>query len=664
MNFSGRLKYFRSFSYWPEMILFLSFLICIFKLDITWFSAEMSRDLSRSIDWLSFKSNSWLGPEIDLGSRRLPGPFFYWIIGFFWSLTHSITGILFLKILFTKICVYVLIKELKKNYSLAFVLFFSLQFLLMPVYLETLRNLWSPSLIVSFCCLLFSCALKFQSTNKPIWIWLAGLTAFVGLQIHFSVLIPYLAFLICLLLFKNRIRIVVFQILILVVFLTLWNCFVPGAELQQQANNFYKLSTFLASRFSDLSFHLSLSLKPIQDYDLFTVLTKTSVRLGWISAYFVNILNPFLNLAVLVVYLCSLIYFIYRKFKIFKFIEMFSLLWFLFFVMTYFTTKDMIDVPYRNGLCLYPIQFFLLMLALDNLHSLFQRKIILFYILLIIISTSHLYFILNFYKFQNLTARTHQTQNDNLELNLKTKKYIYSLVDANNAGLDPFMLLHGRSISKMRLNEMNTKETELYFGLYRSITGQSTRIQSEIKDLPSQNSWLFQLRSFNELKLNPRSPFLVSELKTENLPSDLVLKYLNSDSDGIGKSHWANTNLIMPLAFLQKDSAAKNLRLEFKLNSSENKYLNLILDDNNIYNFGHQANYKLLQVRFDKKAQSPVEKYQGYLLVQNQYIFKIPNRLDQVKVVIELKIETTEIPNFSRLDIFTTPYLLSAEELP
>lgn len=653
----------RKFSFYPELILLISFFLCIYRLDLNWFNTHMSRDLIRSFAWIHGQPDSWLGPEMGWDYKRLPGPFYYLMTAFFWSLTHSIEGVLFLKILFTLVCSYLLIRELKKNHSALFVSFFAMQFLWMPVFIETLRDLWNPSLIVAFCCLIFISALKYQNSLQRRWIILVSLIAYLGIQIHFSVTIPFLAFALTVIYFKQHRNLMILNLCVFAIFLLTWVFLNPVHELSQQLDTFYGLGAIVPNRIWDLSYHLSLSLKAIEDYDLFFNLTQSGLKLGWISVSFVLLINPLLNGINLVLFILG-IGILFRRFKRQgpSWIEVFSVSWFLIFVISFLITKHKPQMPYRYGLCLYPIQFYLLLLAFEKVTSRFQIKIA-FFSLLILISISHLYFIVHYYEFQDRLARAHHTQNDNLELNLRTKKFIYSLQAAPISRTDPFMFLHGRSMNKMRLKEMNWPQTTPYFGLYEALTGHQVQYSESIIEQDPQSSWLFQLRNLQELGLNPQAPFLLTELKVENLPQNLVIKYLDERSEGIEKIFWKNSNLILPLAFLSYPVKTKILHLEFNLDSTENKFLNLLIDDNATYRFAYKTIYKLLQVKINGKVQAPIETHKGYFLVQNQYIYKIKKDIPLSKVVIELKIETDEVPNYSRLDLFTSPIILPPEEL-
>lgn len=662
MNLVYKLERFKKISYWPEFVLAISLIISVCCLDLTWFNTHMSRDLNRAFEWIHLQPSSWLGPEMGWDYKRLPGPFYYFILGFFWLMTHSVEGVLFLKIIFSSICVFLLLKELKKIHSIFFVSLFSLQFVFMPVYIATIRNLWNPSLIIAFCCLIFVCALKYMLTQRYFWIWVATVTSILGMQIHFSVVVPYLAFICAVLFFKRHKKIVFYNIVLLSIWIFSWLYFNSAPGFDQQLKTFYGLNQFILNRFQDFGYHLSLSLKPVTDYDLFFMLTKAGVQAQLISSDFVNYLNPVFNFLYLVVFILSfssLVHYFIKSKKI-NFVEAFALLWLLFFIVSYVVTKHKEQLPYRYGLCLYPIQFYLLCRAVFIFKKSIQKVIICFVIL---VSVTHLYFIYHFYLFQEVFGRTHHTHLDNLELTLKNKKYIYNYLRPE-VSEDPLGSFHGRAINKMRLKEMNWEQTQAYFGLYKALTGKSIQydLSTIMNETPSE-AWLYQLKSLHQIELRNESSFNLIKMNLKQLPHNLLIKYLNPDGSLINSLEWKNTNLIVPLAFVKQYQQDLIIRIEFDIDTYNYKYLNVLIDDNAYYKFAYQPQFKIVDVKINSERISESHFYRGHFLVQNQYIYEVSSSASNSHVIIDLKPESILVPNFSRLDIFSTPDLLFQEEL-
>lgn len=658
MNFYLDFERLKKNTYWPEIILIGSLFLSFYSLDLSWFNTHMSRDLSRTFEWLHLQPSSWLGPEMGWDFKRLPGPFYYILLGIFWLLSPSIEGLIAAKISFTGVCIYLLIKELKKKYSVFFVSIFSLQFLFMPVYIASIRNLWNPSLIIAFCCLIFWCAMKYMYAYRPIWIWICTLIAALGLQIHFSVIIPYLAFLAAIGVCGRHKKIILYNFLPILVWLFFWLYLSSAPEFTRQLQTFYGLNQFVLNRLQDLSFHLSLSLKPIHDYDLFYMLTRAGVKADLISGFFVNMMNPILNIGYLIIFIISILFLVrqYIKTKKLDFVEVFSIFWFIFFIISYVVTKHKEQLPYRYGLSLYPVQFFLVCLS----FSLYKNKVKkILTILITIIACAHIYFIYHFYLFQNLFGRTHHTHQDTLELTLRNKVFIYDFIKFRDSQ-DPFEILHGRAINKMRLKEMNWEQTEPYFGLYQALFGKKIEYNADIMNRPPTEAWLFQLNSFSE---NNVSSFHLQKINPSQLPKNLVIKYFDESGSEVQSVNWKNTNLIMPLAFLNMNQRINSIRLEFDLDASYGSYLNLLLDNNEYYKFAYPTVFKLVSIKLNKKNIDVDYSYQGRFLVQNQLIYKMPISISSRQFVVDLQIGDMIKPNFSRIDIFTTLTLLDQEEL-
>ncbi len=516
----------RQFSFYPELVLLLSFLFSILNLNLVKFDSAMSLHLVRTFEWVNFNPSSWRGPEVADFSFRLIGPFYYWMTGLFWSFTRSIEGLLFINILFSYLSFYLLIKEFKKNLSLSGTVIWSFLFLLTPLLFVSLRQLENSALLNALCCLVFWCALKYLAEPTKRWLWTTGVIAALSLQVHLATAAPCLAFVGIIFIKTNRIK---SQIL----FCGLW--LILGALL-------YPLTSELNFLILPSSFLL------IQTYEKFLLQNKY-LRPGFI------ILTLFVGL-----------------------------------LSSYFTIQN----------------------HFDQLHL-----------------------------GRALTS----------DMTLKLKKFIYSM--SSSDGTDPFAMIHGRAVNQMRREEMNSSQTEAYYGLFRSLSDRKITYNRSIADRRPDSSWLFQLRNHHEMAIGAETPFLMTEIKPQSLPQNTVIKYLNEKSQGLEKIRWNNSNLILPFAFVSQPEQTKIVRLEFQLNSQTDKYLNILMDS--------EEDYKLLQVKFNKKVQAVIEHYPGSSAQQSQYIFKVPEKIDQAKVVVELKVLTNKIPNYSRLDIFTSGYLLASE---
>ena len=526
-----KLETIRKFSFYPELVLLVSFFLSILNLNLIQFDSHMSLHLARVFEWVQLNPSSWRGPEIADFSFRLFGPFYYWLTGLFWSITQSIEGVAFMNILFSYFCFYLLMKELKKNLSLSGLIIWAFLFLLTPLLFVSIRQLASASLLNAFSCLIFYGALKYELQKLAKWMWVVSIVTILALQIHLAVSVPYLAFVGIAFFKSDKIKI---STLFCSFWLILGLAFFP---LSQEINFLILPTAFLLTQ----TYENFFSSKPILKYG-FLGLTSISC-------------------------------------------------------------------------------FFSLGLTLQNhftpLHS----------------------------------GRILSPNGPTSSMTLKLKKFIYSMNP--HGGADPFAMIHGRAVNQMRREEMNSAQTETHYGLYQSLFNHKINYDRSLADARPDSSWLFQLRNHHEMSLGAEKPFLMTEIKPQSLPQNMVIKYLNERSQGLEKVRWNNSNLILPFAFLTQPQQTKIVRLEFQINSQTDKYLNLLIDA--------EDSYKLLQVKFNSKVQTALEHYPGNSIQQSQYIYKIPDRIDQARVAVELKVLTNDVPNYSRLDIFTSGYLLASE---
>jgi len=521
----------KNFCFYPELVLLASFLFSILNLNLIQFDSKMSLHLARVFEWVQLNPSSWRGPEVADLSFRLVGPFYYWLTGFFWSFTQTVEGVLFVNILFSYICFYLLIKELKRNLNTISLTIWAFFVLLTPLIFTAVRQLESSSLLAAFSSLIFVGLLKYEAQRRTNWIWFTLIITLFAIQIHLAIMVPCLAF-------------------------------VAAAFFKSDKKK-------MSSLFCSVWLILGVAFLPLTKEIHFLILPSSLLLIQ-----------------------------IYENFLLPKPLFKYS---------------------------------FLVLTLISGLFSLSQAL------------QNH---------FNPLhTGRVLSAQGLTSKMTLKLKKFIYSL--STGDATDPFTIIHGRAANQMRREEMNSSQTETYYGLYQSLYKRKISYDRSLIEKRPDSSWLFQLRNHHELAIGAESPFLMTEIKPQSLPQNTVIKYLNEKSQGVEKVHWNNSNLILPFAFLTYPAQTKTVRLEFQINSDTDKYLNLLMDS--------EENYKLLQVKFNSKVQAALEHYPGNSIQQSQYIYKIPENIDQAKVVVELKVLTDALPNYSRLDIFTSGYLLASE---
>lgn len=661
MNTLQKIKSYKS--YLPYLLLFISFGFCIYKIDLTWFNTHMARDLARAQDWLNFNPSNWLGPEMGWDYKKLPGPLYYWLLAPL-KLFNSVIFILFFKSIVVFSVLVLLAREIKKMLGENVLIDFLLLFTLMPVYVLTSRNLWNPSLVILFNSLLLLFFIKFLNSKKILWIWLITTTAFVGMQVHFSVLVMYSAMAFTIL-FSSHIerKIKILQLALmakLVLWLAVWYFFNFVPEFNTQLNNFYGLNAHLIKRVFDLSYHLSLNLRELEDYDLFTLLFKSLSELGMIAGSSVKVVSLLLNIMFFAILVYSLVCIAtnYRKER--KAFDLFLLIHFLFFLISIIVLKNKAQVPYRYGLCLYPVQFIIISYGLHLGFSFKQIILKSFRYICVFTFIFYAYFNLKMIQAQEITGRSHHTNNDNLELNLKSKQYLYDFLKKNvHMKEDPFNYLHGRSVNKFRLKEMNWEQSIPYFSLYSMRTGNQFKYTEDIKNEQIQDNWLVQLKNLKALKSDPSNALQIVEMSSETLPKKLKISYFDSKGKMLLFENWHNSALIMPSAFSKNLKEADTISLDFYAESGTYPYLNLLIDDNDSYKPAYEPVYEVLSVKANNVDLHPTS-YLGYFLVQNQYIFKLaPINNTQISIRLKLK---TKINNYSRIDIFLTENELPQEE--
>lgn len=642
----------------PEFLLLISFGFCIYQLDLNWFNSHMSRDVLRAQSW------NWLGPELGWDYKRLPGPLYYLLLGAL-TLAKSLYFILFSKLVALYSVIYLLIREIRKHFPAPILNIFLGLFLFMPVFIFSSRNLWNPSLVVLFNSLQFLFILKFIEAPSKKYIFLSLFTGFCGLQVNFSTLIGFLAFGLTLLLTQTpekrlkKLQLAGFGILLLWLGAWYFADYVP--EFNNQITSFYGLSSFSLNRLHDLGTTLTLSLEEIKDYDLFSLYFNSLAELGLINKGLVTGISDFLFFLYSILYVVVFTAVAREYLRHRRMLDLFLLAYNLLFLFSILIFKNKMNIPYRYGLAIYPVQFFLLSYGLYLMWN--TKKIYKGFQLLAAVTTVfYLYFNTKMFEAQALLGRAHHTNYDNLELTVRNKEYLYRFLQKNvQLEGDPFNSLHGRTVNKFRLKEMNWEQTIPYYSLYYLTTGQKFSFDEQLKNTVNGDNWLVQLKNLQELKEDPTGALRMTELSSEVFPKNLRITYYDAAKKLLRTDEWKNTSLILPSAFVPDLAGVHFIRLSFQLDTSTHKYVNLLIDDNESYKFAYRNDYELLNFTSDEKALQPLKMYEGYFLVQNQYIFE-PPKSNKGNFEIELAL-VNKFRNFSRVDIFTTNYIMPQEEL-
>ena len=639
MNFLAKFKYS------AELILLIAFAFMIMKIDLSWFNTHMSRDLFRATEWLRGAPDSWLGPEMGWDYKRLPGPAYYWLLAPL-LLPKSVTFILILKIILLFCILFFLAREIRRQFP-QLLTDFLLLFALMPVFIFTSRNLWNPSNIILINCLQLLLLFKIHRHPTSLKILMFSLFAAVGMQMHFSTMLIYFSGGLAILLTKvlpqklKLLQTAGFGLLIL--WLAVWYFLNRVPEFDQQLKQFYGLNAHLLSRLSDLRSHLSYLQLELLDYDLFSQFTRSLSALGLYDLYLSNIFR-FLNLLFTILFFLSLGLVGRGAYKDRDLLKIFLVLHSFLFIVSILVFQSKENVPYRYGLSLYPVQFFIMSYGLNFWRS----KIKIGRLTCVGVFILYGFFNFKMYQASEITGRAAHTNNDNLELNLKNKLYLYNFIKAySQPGEDPFTHLHGRTANKFRLKEMNWEQQTAYFSLYWLTTGNTVDLHQAV---PASGSpaWLLQLKNIAELQLDPTSAFTLREMKPADFPQDLKIQARS----------WPLSQYILPLA---ESADFESINLDFTLKRETSGYLNVLTDSNSDYEFAYPAIFKTVAVTINGVHQEPIAVYKGYFLVQNQQIYKL-DRSGEFKIEVKLG-SGSHTKNYSRVDIFATDDLLPQEEL-
>lgn len=614
----------------------------------------MARDFMRAQDILSFKNLTWLGPEMGWDYKQLPGPFYYYFLCLL-LVFKSIPVLFVLKSFFILCCVFLLVYEFNKKYPES-VLSFCLLFLLTPLFVFSSRNFWNPSLITAINCLQIYLFLKIEDFPNTKKLALLFLIAFLAMQIHFSTLMIYFSISLTILSAKDFTRGIkktqALFIGIMLFYLFLWYKLNEVPQFNKQLVTVYGVNQFYTQRFFDLLSFISLSFQPLQDYDLFTMLTRGLSELNLINYQNYLFLSILIS-AILFLLICFCLF----KSKLQNKLDKLFIFHSIIFIFSLLLFKNKVHVPYRYGLCFLPLPFLFLSL---NVSKIYKKSGFYYVVFTGFVFVFYAFFNFNIIKAQQILGRAHHTSNDNLEFTLRNKIEIYKKFSSLHS-VDPFNNLHGRSINKFRLKEMNWGQDQSYFSIYQLVFGQEVQLSPKLEEQKPEESILVQLKNIGALKQDASESYTVTKLNpATDLPNDLIVNYYNQENKLILQKHWINTNLILPFAFIKPEIKIDHLQLIFKMQAQAGAYLNLLLDDNIQFHGSYAVIYSTPLLTIAGRAQQPFVKYTGHFLVQDQYVYKLDQESN--KFEINLKV-LNSYPNYSRIDLFVTPNLLAQEEL-
>lgn len=649
------------FSYYPEVLCVISFFICIYQLDLSWFNTHMSRDIVRGLDLFKNGFAGWQGPEMGWDNIRLPGPAYYIILSVMTLLFNQVTQILIFKIFCVWIAFYFLFRQLKKYMTSLQNFLFLVLCLFNPVFFIINRNLWNPSWIYIFVFATAGLFIKFFENPKNKYLYFAAICTLIGVQIHFSAFLSFLAGLatvwICFIQFRKS---VYFVLTFFAVYFSVWFFLQDVNQFQNQLNIFYGLAPSLIERLNDIFYHVFLSTKAIFDYDLFHFLNGVIIKQHILPALYMETVIPFLFFVGSAVFSISVIgYFSILIQRRSKPVHIFFGLFFIIFLFSVLILKYKVQLPYRYGILFYPAQFLILIWGWDQILLYFknvQIKSTLNIILLSIFCINtviQIRYNVALIQAQQISGRTHHTANDSLELNLKTKRELYDFAKVSAVQLqseDPLAIFHGRAINKFRLKEMNWEQTIPYFGLFRMEYQRDFKYSVSEKNF--SQSWIFQLNNSKDEK-----SYALTPLPSYNLPQDIEIQYFDKSMSVLKSVVVQNQNLILPSANIENFGEIDQMHIKFNSSKQHDQFLNLCLDDNP----NPIAVYSILGLNCDSKIIKPEAVFKGDFLVQNQYRYALEKTALGV-CVLSLKINK-KYKNYSKIDLFFSEQKLRQEEI-
>jgi len=604
----------------------------------------MSRDVYRGLLIHNLSFSDWLGPEIGYGVKRLPGIFYSLLLSVFLPF-KSLAFLLVAKTSIAFSCYFYLWLKAKDVYGIKITTLWWLIFVTNPLVFVTTRNLWNPSLIMSFSAV--ALAVYFKSLMKKLQnrdYFILSLLLFFAIQVHFSAIVGISVVMIALFFNGNNVnwKKNAFCFLPVILLLLFWHFFQNNSQaFVKQVSDTYgndQLSfSWIWKRLTQLSYHFTHNVSGIPDYDLFSIITSkfyTILSVEWLNVFYIfrTSLSIFGNILI-----CFSI--IPLSFVVIKAegnnrkLLIFSVSWFLlvFSIVTLFDGKDVI--PYRYGQMLYPIQFILMIVPFYVFLSKPKIKIYMNLFLVSFVSITVLYnltFNVLFLLTMKKTGLSYHGVENVYELNLFEKQKIMSNIPFNEELMrrdyGPF---HGRIVNRIRLHEHNWDLTS-YFGAIGLTSTKPQNIRVDTFVFYNEKNHSVDLMAMEAFQ---KATFIKGTLLTQN--EDLI-----NITNGI--------NEFMPYEFVENYHQAKKINLHYRI-SSRNQ--NVCIDYDG---FQPIKIYKDVNVLLNDKLLNVSFSHPGFWLTQSKKCFSIENvsSLSDVDIFVELEVERTDVGKFNRIDVY------------
>lgn len=518
--------------------------------DLCWFNTHMARDVRRALDWAGGTPHSWGGPELNYGGGQLPGPALALYTAFWWDLCQSLPALISAMHAVTVVLSLALAAALRRDLGRGPAWFFLLVFLLMPVHVSLSRTLWNPSqiLTVDLAMLLCARAWLLHPGQDRYGLGFFG-AAWVAVQVHLSTLVPFLAM--CLALARQpqlRSRLLLGASLLVGYLLAFQALSSSGGDFRQSLSVQYSWPEFtpasLARFLRRWYFDCFLDPRPLNDYELFPLLFR--VGRAVCPERFAR-LQPFLTLGPALVLGALLLVArgLRQKASESPLVQFYwhycGLTLLLGWTPLFFYTAKGGVIPYRYGMMLYPVQFLLPALALGRLPG-WQRVALPLAALVYLGDGTYL---LASYRVMEATGRASHVQQDTYELTLRAKLQIVAFGLAHSPSANPYEVLHGPLVNKIRLKDGDWDQQTHYDVL-------PVALPHPTPPPPAQHYWV---RGFDLARLQanaqlsqPRFPFDLIPLAPQDLPSQVELRYFNEDDQLFLTVPWQDGGSILPLA--------------------------------------------------------------------------------------------------------------------
>jgi len=489
-----------------------------------------------------------------------------------------------------------------KDFDRIVVLVFVFIFSMTPLHVFMGRNLWNPSMILAFNFLMLIFIRLYTKNNlKHKYLYGFFLTAFLGIQVHLSILLGFISGLIIILI-KNKTNKHLLILSLLLLAYILFFLFRDNTleQFLRVNKGMFGLDLFsltaILNLFNNLSWHLFLTVDFSLDHNLFYFLhtfigEKTyPLQISIINKYL--LLKPFFCIWFIIsyAYLIGALFFDKIKKNSIDAMELLCVVWIFLgiTVLCFYRLKEGF-IAFRYGLMFYPMQFLAIALAFNrfSVQSLATKPKTRICMNIFVLMFSILVFIGNVYSINcyRKIMRTSGVSHDAalvFSLPLEYKSQIIDFARSINKTSDnTYRNIHGELVNKMRAHEHDRHFRIEYQGLERT---------SKIKNDKNKFNWVQQGEHYYITLLTPENmikherqhksnslPYHFELIENNDLPQRVEAFYYSDNDELIFSKSFDDYNLILPLK-LDKNLKFTKIKLKFNMKKSNNKFLRIYFD--------------------------------------------------------------------------------------